>query len=172
MSEYFIYIINTHMNIYDFCYTDTKWKEISLSDYHDYVILIVNTATWCWLASQLLELEKLYQKYKSQKFIIIWFPCNQFANQEPVFDEDMTKVCLANYGVTFPLSSKIYVNGKNTHPIFKYLKDKISNWILGKVIKWNFTKFLIDREGQPIQRFAPTSTPKDINEDIKKLLNM
>ncbi len=159
------------MSFYDLSYTDTAGAEVSLSDYRDYVILIVNTATWCGLAPQFLELESLYEKYKSQKFVIIWFPSNQFANQEPVTDSDMMSVCHLNYGVSFPLSSKISVNGTKTHPIFKYLKDAVPNGILGKMIKRNFTKFLIDREGKVISRYAPTTTPKQLEKDIESLLS-
>lgn len=158
------------MSLTSLSYTDTSWKIISLTDYRDYVILIVNTATWCGLTPQFVDLEALYQKYKSQKFVVIWFPCNQFAGQEPVSDDDMTSTCKLNYGVTFPLSQKILVNGKDTHPIFKYLKDTVPNGILGKTIKRNFTKFLIDRQGNPVQRYAPTTLPTDIESDIIALL--
>ncbi len=158
------------MSFYDLSYTNTTGTKINLSNYRDYVIVIVNTATWCGLTPQFVDLEALYQKYKSQKFVIIGFPCNQFAGQEPVSDDDMTSTCKLNYGVTFPLSSKISVNGKDTHPIFKYLKDTVPNGILGKTIKRNFTKFLIDRQGHPVQRYAPTTLPTDIESDIIALL--
>jgi len=160
------------MSIYDLSYTDTAWKSISLADYKDHVILVVNTATWCGLAPQFDALEALYQKYKSQKFVILGFPCNQFARQEPVSDADMTQTCSLNYGVTFPLSQKIAVNGSKTHPLFKYLKDSIPNGILGTIIKRNFTKFLIDRNGNPVQRYAPITTPTQIQTDIIALLSV
>ena len=102
--------------------------------------------------------------------MIIGFPCNQFASQEPVADTDMTQTCQIRYGVTFPLSQKIHVNGADTHPIFKYLKDNTPKGILGKSIKRNFTKFLIDRHGNPVHRYAPTTIPEDIKDDIKNLL--
>ena len=158
------------MNLYSLSYTDTSWKIISLEDYKDKVLLIVNTATWCGLTPQFVGLEKLYQSYKNQWLVIIGFPCNQFASQEPVADSDMTQTCQIRYGVTFPLSQKIHVNGSDTHTIFKYLKDNTPNWILGKSIKRNFTKFLIDRHGNPVHRYAPTTLPEDIEDDIKNLL--
>lgn len=158
------------MSLYSLSYTDTSWKIISLVDYKDKVLLIVNTATWCGLTPQFIGLEKLYQSYKDQWLVIIGFPCNQFASQEPVSDTDMTQTCQIRYGVTFPLSSKIHVNGSDTHPIFKYLKDNTPNGILGKSIKRNFTKFLIDRNGTPLHRYAPTTLPEDIEDDIKNLL--
>ena len=159
------------MSLYNLSYTDTNGTEILLSDYKDYVILMVNTATWCGLAPQFIELEKLYQKYMDQKFVVIGFPCNQFA-QETISDEDMTSTCKLNYGVTFPLSEKMIVNGKNTHPVFKYLKDTVPNGILGKTIKRNFTKFIIDRQGNPVRRYAPTTSPTDIESDILTLLSI
>lgn len=158
------------MSLYSLSYTDTSWKIISLEDYKNKVILIVNTATECWLTGQFEWLEKLYQSYKDQGLVIIGFPCNQFASQEPVSDSEMTQTCQIRYGVTFSLSAKIHVNGSDTHPIFKYLKDNTPNGILGKTIKRNFTKFLIDRDGNPLHRYAPTTSPEDIEDDIKNLL--
>lgn len=158
------------MLLYSLSYTDTQGQTISLENYKDKVILIVNTATECGLTPQFIGLEKLYQSYKDQWLVIIWFPCNQFASQEPVSDTEMMKTCQIRYGVSFPLSQKIHVNGPDTHPIFKYLKDSIPNWILGKIIKRNFTKFLIDRKGNPIRRYAPTTNPEEIEDDIKNLL--
>lgn len=158
------------MSLYSLSYTDTAGTEISLSDYKDYIILIVNTATWCGLAPQFVELEKLYQEYKDQKIVVIGFPCNQFA-QETVSDDDMTSTCKLHYGVTFPLSEKIMVNGNHTHPIFTYLKDTVPNGILGKTIKRNFTKFLVNRQGNPVRRYAPTTSPSDIESDILSLLS-
>lgn len=158
------------MSLYSLSYTDTSWKIISLEDYKDQVILIVNTATECGLTPQFIYLEKLYQTYKDQWLVIIGFPCNQFASQEPVSDSEMKETCQIRYGVTFPLSAKIHVNGSDTHPIFKYLKDNTPNGILGKTIKRNFTKFLIDRKGNPVHRYAPTTSPEEIENDIKDLL--
>lgn len=135
------------------------------------VVLIVNTATKCGLASQFKELESLHQKYKDQGLVVIGFPCNQFMGQEPVNNEEMQSSCELNFGVTFPLTEKIDVNGKNTHPIFKYLKSHLSGFLVSK-IKWNFTKFLIDKDGKPFKRYNPTTAPKKIKPDIEKLLKM
>ena len=158
------------MSLSSLSYTDTSWTIISLADYTDKVLLIVNTATECGLTPQFVWLEKLYQSYKDQGLVVIGFPCNQFAWQEPVSDSEMTQTCQIRYGVTFPLSVKIHVNGSDTHPIFKYLKEHTPNGILGESIKRNFTKFLIDRQGNPVHRYAPTTLPEDIEDDIKKLL--
>lgn len=158
------------MSLYSLSYTDTSWTTISLEDYKDKVILIVNTASECGLTPQFISLEKLYQSYKDQWLVIIGFPCNQFASQEPVSDSEMMQTCQLRYGVTFPLSAKIHVNGSDTHPIFTYLKDSIPNGILGESIKRNFTKFLINRQGNPIHRYAPTTLPEEIEDDIKSLL--
>jgi len=158
------------LSFYSLSYTDTSWTTISLESYKDKVILIVNTATECGLTPQFVGLEHLYQSYKDQWLVIIGFPCNQFAGQEPVSDTEMIQTCQSRYGVTFPLSVKIHVNGDETHPIFTYLKDNTPNGILGKTIKRNFTKFLIDRDWNPLHRYAPTTPPEDIEDGIKNLL--
>ena len=144
-------------------------KEISMSEFEGKAILIVNTATKCGLAPQFRELEALHQKYKDKGLAIIGFPCNQFQNQEPETNETMEQSCEINFGVTFQLTEKILVNGKDTHPIFKYLKDQLPGK-LGKRIKWNFTKFLITPEGVPLKRYAPTTKPESMEEDIRGVL--
>lgn len=154
------------MSLYDLSYIDTTGATISMADYAGKVLLIVNTATGCGLTPQFTALEKLYQTYKDQWLVVIGFPCNQFAGQEPVSDTEMVETCQLRYGVTFALSAKIHVNGKDTHPIFKHLKDSIPNGILGKTIKRNFTKFLIGRDGTPLHRYAPTTSPEEIEKDI------
>ena len=146
-------------------------KTIDFKSFNNKVVLIVNTATECGLASQFKDLEDLHQKYKDSGLVIIGFPCNQFMGQEPVNNNDMQSACEINFGVTFPLTEKIDVNGKNTHPIFKYLKNNLGGF-LGSKIKWNFTKFLIDAKGNPYKRYAPTTKPQSIENDIQKLLNM
>ncbi|PZW41545.1 glutathione peroxidase [Mesonia algae] len=146
-------------------------KTIDFKSFKNKVVLIVNTATECGLASQFKDLEDLHQKYKDSGLVIIGFPCNQFMGQEPVNDDDMQSACEMNFGVTFPLTEKIDVNGKNTHPIFKYLKNNLGGF-LGSKIKWNFTKFLIDAKGNPYKRYAPTTKPQSIENDIQKLLKM
>ena len=133
------------------------------------VVLIVNTATKCGLKNQFSSLETLYQKYKDDGFVVLGFPSNQFLNQEPGTDEEVNQACQLNFGVTFPLFSKINVNGKDAHPLFKYLTKQQSG-ILGGAIKWNFTKFLIDRDGNVIDRFAPKTEPEAFEDEIKKLL--
>ena len=144
-------------------------KKLSMQDFKGKVVLIVNTATKCGLTPQFAGLEKLHLTYKDQGLVIIGTPCNQFGNQEPLTNEEMEETCLINHGVTFQLTEKVDVNGPNTHPLFKYLKGELGS-LLGKNIKWNFTKFLIDRNGIPFKRYAPTSIPSRIEADIKKLL--
>jgi glutathione peroxidase len=132
-------------------------------------VLVVNTASKCGLTPQYEGLQKLYEKYQDKGLAILGFPCNQFANQEPGDNKSIAEGCLVNYGVTFPMFSKVDVNGKNAHPIFKYLKDQLPGTI-GKSIKWNFTKFLIDKDGNPVKRFAPTTKPEDMEDFIEKML--
>ncbi len=157
------------MNLYDIPVKKPNGDSISMSDYRGKVILIVNTATKCGLAPQFQELETLWNTYSHDHFIILGFPCNQFANQEPETDTTMTQVCQMNFWVTFPLFAKIDVNGNNTHPLYQFLKWQ-KWWILGDAIKWNFTKFLIDREWTIVDRYAPTTTPLSMKWDIEKLL--
>lgn len=158
------------MTLYDLSFTTTEGKNISLSEYHDKVILIVNTASKCGFAPQFVGLEKLHQEYKDRGLVVIGFPCSQFLGQEPETNDTVAQVCLLNFGVTFTLSQKIDVNGDHTDPIFAYLKKETPGGILGESIKWNFTKFLIDRSGRPFKRYAPTVEPKDIEPDIVSLL--
>lgn len=134
------------------------------------VILIVNTATKCGFSYQFEGLELLHKKHKDKGLIVIGFPCNQFLSQEPESNETMVNSCKINFGVTFPLTEKIDVNGENTHPIFAYLKNSISNWIFGETIKWNFTKFLVDSKGNTYKRYSPNTNPEKIEKDILKLL--
>jgi glutathione peroxidase len=144
-------------------------KEISMETYQGKTILVVNTASKCGLTPQFEGLEELYQKYKQEDFVILGFPCNQFANQEPGDEKSISEGCMINYGVTFPMFAKIDVNGKNAHPIYKYLKSNLGGWF-GSSIKWNFTKFLIDSNGNPVKRYAPNTKPKDIESDILGML--
>lgn len=160
----------SNTSFYDLTFNDSKGNAISMSDYRGKVLLIVNTATKCGLAPQFEGLEKLHQKYKERGLCVIGFPCNQFLGQEPESDENMVTACKINFGVTFLLTQKIDVNGKNTHPVFVFLKNKLSGGLLGKGIKWNFTKFLVDSTGEPYKRYAPTVAPLDIEGDIVNLL--
>jgi glutathione peroxidase len=144
-------------------------KELPMAAFKGKAILIVNTATRCGLAPQFRGLENLHQKYRDRGLVIIGFPSNQFLNQEPETNANMEQSCLVNFGVTFQLTEKIMVNGRNTHPVFRYLKDQLPGKP-GKRIKWNFTKFLITPEGRPFKRYEPTVKPASIEEDILSLL--
>jgi glutathione peroxidase len=162
--------LKTMTALYDIVYTDTTGNQVSLGKYKWYIMLIVNTATWCGLSRQFSQLEELYQTYKDKKFVVIGFPSNQFAQQEPVADADMVQTCSLNYGVTFPLSQKILVNWPDTHPLFIYLKEQIPNGLFWQAIKRNFTKFLIDRTGTVRKRYAPTTSPKTIEKMVKTMI--
>jgi len=144
-------------------------KEISMESYKGKTILIVNTASKCGFTPQFEGLENLYEKYKEKDFVILGFPCNQFGNQEPGDEKSISEGCMLNYGVTFPMFSKIEVNGDDTHEIYKYLKKELKGLIGGKV-RWNFTKFLINSEGKPVKRFSPTTKPEKIDQYLTKLL--
>ncbi len=157
------------MNFYDFTAKKINGTEISMSDYKGKVLLIVNTASKCGLTPQLKELEEMYKDYKDKGFEILGFPCNQFANQDPASNKEISEFCLRNYGVSFTMFEKIDVNGENAHLIYKFLKSNAKG-ILGSEIKWNFTKFLIDKEGNIVDRFAPITKPGKIRKDIEKLL--
>ncbi len=158
------------MSIYNFSFKSSEGKDISLSDYKGKVLLLVNTATKCGLALQFEELELLHKKYGEKGLVVIGFPCDQFLGQEPETNETVVGVCLLNFGVTFLLSEKIEVNGTGTNPLFVYLKKELRSGIFGSSIKWNFTKFLIDKSGIPFKRYTPTTKPLAIETDIEKLL--
>ncbi|MFN5444341.1 MAG: glutathione peroxidase [Crocinitomicaceae bacterium] len=156
-------------SFYDFSANSLQGALISMESYSGKTILVVNTASKCGLTPQYEGLEKLYQTYKDKGLIILGFPCNQFGNQEPGDEKSISEGCLINYGVSFPMFSKIEVNGDQAHPIYVYLKKALPG-ILGSRIKWNFTKFLINGQGTPIKRFAPTTTPESIEKYLKVLL--
>jgi glutathione peroxidase len=143
-------------------------KEVKMGSYEGKTVLVVNTASKCGLTPQYEGLQKMYEKYKDKGLVILGFPCNQFGNQEPGDEKSIVEGCLVNYGVSFPMFSKIDVNGENAHPIFKYLKSKLRG-MLGKTIKWNFTKFLIDAAGNPVKRFSPTTKPEKIEKYLDKI---
>ena len=157
------------MKFYDFTAKKMNGMEVKMDDYKGKVVLVVNTASKCGLTPQLNELEQMYKDYKDKGFEILGFPCNQFANQDPGSNKEISEFCLINYGVTFTMFEKIDVNGEFAHPIYKYLKNNAKG-ILNNEIKWNFTKFLINSEGNVVDRFAPTTNPKKIRKDIEKLL--
>lgn len=163
-------IMDKSVSLYDFEATKLNGEKISLDQYKDKTILVVNTASKCGLTPQYEGLEKLYQKYKDQGLIILGFPCNQFGSQEKGTSEEIQEFCQVNYGVTFPMFEKIDVNGKNAHPLFKFLKSELSGGLLGSKIKWNFTKFLIDKNGTPIKRFAPIIAPEKLQGSIEKII--
>lgn len=156
-------------NFYQFSATSLQGKEINMESYNGKTILVVNTASKCGLTPQFEGLENLYQKYKEKGLVILGFPCNQFANQEPGDEKSILEGCVINYGVTFQMFSKVDVNDENAHPIFKYLTKELRD-IIGSNIKWNFTKFLINSEGKPIKRFSPTTKPEKIDSYLSKLL--
>lgn len=160
----------TSAKIYQFALKTLAGKDILLSDFQGKILLIVNTASYCGFTPQYEGLQSLYQKYQDKGLIIIGCPCNQFGKQEPDDKEVISQNCKINFGVTFLISEKILVNGKDAHPLFIYLKDSLPGLFWTKNIKWNFTKFLIDRSGQPIKRYAPFTTPAKIEHDIQKLL--
>lgn len=159
------------MSVYDFSALDIQGNERALADYKGKVMLIVNTASKCGLTPQYEGLESLYKEYKDQGLEILGFPCNQFAQQEKGSDSEIAGFCLKNYGVSFPMFSKIEVNGEGTHPLYKFLKKEAKGILGTQKIKWNFTKFLVDQNGNVVKRFAPTVKPKDIQADIKALLS-
>ncbi len=155
---------------YEFSAQTLQGKEIKMDAYKGKTILVVNTASKCGLTPQFEGLEKLNQKYKDKGLVILGFPCNQFAGQEPGDEKSISEGCVINYGVTFQMFSKIDVNGENAHPIYKYLKNELSG-LLGNKIKWNFTKFLIDPNGKPLKRFSPTTKPEKIDKYLETILN-
>lgn len=157
------------MSIYDFTAIDVYGKEHRLSDYRGSVLLVVNTATHCGFTPQYTALQALYEKYQDRGFVILDFPCDQFGNQAPGSSQEVHQACVARFAITFPQFEKVDVNGDNAHPLFAYLKKALPG-LMGEGIKWNFTKFLIDKEGNPVKRFAPQTTPENIEEDILKLL--
>ena len=157
-------------NFYNFKANSLQGKEIKMDAYKGKTVLVVNTASKCGLTPQFEGLEELYKKYSNRDFVILGFPCNQFANQEPGDEKSIAEGCLLNYGVTFPMFEKIDVNGANAHPIYKYLKKELKG-TFGSKIKWNFTKFLIDENGNPVKRFSPSTKPEKIDIYLEKMLN-
>jgi len=156
--------------IADFTVTDNHGNPVNLADKLGKVLLIVNTASKCGFTPQYEGLEKIYEKYKDRGFEVLGFPCNQFGNQEPGDAEEIEQFCKLNYGVTFPLMQKIEVNGPKASPLFDWLKSEAKGLMGSKSIKWNFTKFLIDRDGKVVRRYAPNVRPETIAKDIEKLL--
>ena len=158
------------MTIYDFSAKSITGEEISLDRYRGQVLLIVNTASACGFTPQYEGLETLYRRYRDRGFAVLGFPCNQFGAQEPGGEGEIAAFCKTQFDVDFPMFAKIDVNGENAHPLFRYLKTEKAGILGSGIIKWNFTKFLIGRDGEPVARFAPTTKPEEIIDDIEKAL--
>lgn len=182
------------MSVHQFEVEKVNGQKVSLKDYKDKVLLIVNTASKCKFTPQFDDLQKIYSEYQDKGLEILGFPCNQFGEQEPGTSEEATSFCQINYGVKFPIFAKIEVNGDNAHPLFQYLKneapfkgfdesnvqekllkmmiiDRNPEWLVGNEIKWNFTKFLIDKDGNVLRRYEPTADMEQLSRDIEQLLN-
>ncbi len=156
-------------SISDFSATAIDGTEQPLADYEGKAVLVVNTASKCGFTPQYEGLEELHQRYADQGLVVLGFPCDQFGHQEPGSEEEIQEFCQVNFGVTFPLFSKVDVNGDDAHPLFQWLKEE-QGGALGSKIKWNFTKFLVGRDGQPVKRYASTTKPEKIAKDIEQVL--
>ena len=159
-------------SIYDFSCKDSSGAEVNLSDFRGKTLLIVNTASKCGFTPQYNGLQSLQEKYDSEKFSVLAFPCNQFGGQEPGSDNEIQEFCSLNFNTTFPVFSKIEVNGENAHPLYKFLCSEKKGVLGSEKIKWNFTKFLINGSGEPVARYASTTTPDKILKDIDNLINV
>lgn len=158
------------MSIFDFKVQARDGSQIDLGDYQGKVLVVVNTASKCGLTPQFAGLEELYKQYGEQGLTIIGFPCNQFANQDPAGNEEIAEFCQLNYGVTFPMMAKINVNGDEADPVYKWLTSEAPGFLGSKKIKWNFTKFLVGRDGEVIERFSPQDDPQKMSDAIEKAL--
>ncbi|HJW41989.1 MAG TPA: glutathione peroxidase [Rhizomicrobium sp.] len=156
--------------IYDFTATSLQGKPVPLSDFRGKAMLIVNTASKCGFTPQYEGLEKLYREHQAQGLVVLAFPCNQFGAQEPGDEAEIGTFCQVNYSVSFPMFAKIDVNGPDTHPLYAFLKGEKAGLLWTRNIKWNFTKFLVDRDGKVVDRFSPTTKPQDIEQAIAKAL--
>ena len=157
-------------SVYDFSANTLDGKPVSLRDYSGKVLLVVNTASKCGFTPQYEGLEALYQKYRDRGLAVLGFPCNQFGAQEPGSAEEIGSFCQKNYGVSFPMFGKIDVNGDGAHPLYRWLKSSARGLLGSEAIKWNFTKFLVDRQGNVVDRFAPTTKPEDLKSNVEALL--
>ncbi|MEW4210400.1 glutathione peroxidase [Priestia megaterium] len=158
------------MSVYEYSAKTIKDEDVSLSNYQGDVLLIVNTASKCGFTPQYKDLQALYEEEKENGLTVLGFPCNQFGGQEPGSSNDIEQFCELNYGVSFPMFAKVDVKGEHAHPLFTYLTEQASGLLGSKGIKWNFTKFLVNRQGEVVKRYAPQTAPKDIQKDIKELL--
>jgi glutathione peroxidase len=159
------------MSVYDFSAMDIQGTERALSEYKGKVLLIVNTASKCGFTPQFEGLESMYKELNGKGLEVLGFPCNQFAQQDKGSDSEIAGFCMKNYGVSFPMFSKIEVNGDSEHPLYKYLKSEAKGILGSKKIKWNFTKFLVNQDGKVLKRYAPTAKPEDIQKDVAVLLS-
>ncbi len=157
-------------SIYDFTVRDIAGQERPMADYRGKVLLIVNTASKCGFTPQFEGLQQLYSDLKDQGFEVLGFPCNQFMNQDPGDEAAISQFCSLNYGVDFPMFAKVEVNGDGAHPLYRYLKKEAKGLMGSEKVKWNFTKFLVDRDGRVVRRYPPTTKPEAIRADIEKLL--
>lgn len=157
-------------NVHQYKVKDASGNEIDLSQYRGKVLLVVNTASQCGFTPQYKELEQLHQKYKDKDLVILAFPCNQFGGQEPGSDDEIQQFCEQNYGVSFPVMAKLAVNGPDASPLFEHLKDSARGLMKTRAIKWNFTKFLINKQGDVVKRYAPRTKPASIAASIEDLL--
>ena len=160
------------MNIYEFTVNTIDGKTGTMDSYRGQVLLIVNVASKCGFTSQYTGLETLYRRYRDRGFTILGFPCDQFAHQEPGNEAEIQSFCSLTYDVTFPLFAKIEVNGSGTHPLYRYLKKAQPGLLGSEAIKWNFTKFLVNRDGQVLKRYAPSDTPEKIGDDLNKVIEL
>ena len=156
-------------DIYAFDAQDIQGQRVALEQFRGKVLLIVNTASACGFTPQFAGLEQLHQTYADRGLVVLGFPCNQFGSQDPGSNDEIASFCQLNYGVTFQIMKKVDVNGSEADPIFKYLKAKTGGWF-GSAIKWNFTKFLISRDGKTVKRYAPVTKPEKLEKDIRKML--
>jgi glutathione peroxidase len=161
---------NRMTTVHDFSATSLEGPNVDLSSFKDKVLLVVNTASQCGFTPQYKGLQELYDKFSKQGFAVLGFPCNQFGQQEPGSASEIQSFCETRFGVTFPLFQKIDVNGNNAHPLYQYLTKSAPGLLGLEAIKWNFTKFLVDKEGKVVKRYAPTTNPSDMEKDIQALL--
>jgi glutathione peroxidase len=157
-------------NIHKHSVTTIEGETKTLEEHEGKVMLVVNTASKCGFTPQFEGLEKLYESYRERGLVVLGFPCNQFASQDPGSNDEIGAFCQKNYGVTFPMHAKVDVNGDGTHPLFVELKEKAPGILGSKAVKWNFTKFLVDRQGNVVKRFAPKTTPAELEKEIAELL--
>lgn len=155
--------------LFDLTFTDNHGQEVDLGQYAGHPVLVVNTASKCGFTPQYDGLQKLHEQFADEGLVVVGFPCDQFGGQEPGSDEQIDEFCRVNHGVTFPLSTKVEVNGPRTHQVFRFLKKRAGG-ALGSRIKWNFTKFLVSPDGSTVKRYPPTTTPEQITDDIRALL--